>query len=191
MKLGSKENPYNYSDYESMVANHTWTGGWVIDSNTSAICYITSSGNVEADQDGDVLGSIDNPFSHVAYTEMYAAETWPGGYVLDLDNITRYYHRYYGSSGCGCETGCGCGCGCGNLILRAGNFTFNKGYNGTTKQFSISWGDGTFSGSTYPDVTVLVDNVSISAAWSREYSVRINYSYWPVFYYEIPDMYRH
>lgn len=186
MKLGSKENPYNYSVYESMVANQTWTGGWVRDSSTSEVYYITSSGSVEHYQNGYVLGSIDNPFSHVAYTEMYAAETWPGGYVLDPDNIARYYHRYYGSSGCGCETGCGCGCGCG-----CGNINALREGSANVSNYSISWGNGTFTATSKPSIVVRKGGVSIPADWSLDYQIRINYGSNPVFYFNIPDQYRY
>ena len=202
MKLGSKENPYNYSDYESMVANHTWTGGWVRDTH-NLLCYITSSGNVESNQNGDVLGSIDNPFSHEAYTEMYAAETWPGGYVLDSDNIARYYHRYYGSSGCGCETGCGCGCSNGGRLTE-GSATFRPSGYGVGWSILVEWGSGVFSGQDKPSVKAALTisgstAIGLKASWGNSYRVNIsgtiktNYgeTHKISTEYVIPENYRH
>ena len=72
--LGSKDRPYLFDNYQSMVQQEQWHGGWVINLSDMLV-YITANLSIEQDNENGVLGRFDNPFSVTAYGEMMSAMT--------------------------------------------------------------------------------------------------------------------
>lgn len=106
---GTQNNPYSVSEYQDLLENNLWEGGWVVIDAKNI--YITKKGNQEKDLGSLRLGSVNNPFSEDAYTEMHSKEQWPGGYVLFIGDTEPTYMR---SSEEELAASCGCGCGCGS-----------------------------------------------------------------------------
>lgn len=183
--LGSKDRPYLFDNYQSMVQQEQWHGGWVINLSDMLV-YITANLSIEQDNENGVLGRFDNPFSVTAYGEMMSAMTWPGGYVQHGGGWeTIEYHRSYeeqnSASGCGCGCGCGsgAGCGCGGGYLRAGNGSFRPMGFGVGFNIVVEWEEGSFSGSNQPAVSAALQIVeqqqalSLSASWDGSFRVKI------------------
>ena len=51
---GTKGNPYTKAEYDKMVTDSSWIGGWV--RKDEVTMYITTRGNVEQDVGGRTLG---------------------------------------------------------------------------------------------------------------------------------------
>lgn len=113
---GTREVPYTKAEYDKMVVDSSWIGGWV-DRGDKTV-YITARGSVEQDIGTRTLGSKENPFSDQAYYEMDVREEFVGGYVR-FEGVDEPLYRYPSGetesdgSGCGSALGCGCGCGVG------------------------------------------------------------------------------
>ena len=205
---GTQNNPYSVSEYQDLLENHLWEGGWVV--ITAQNIYITKKGNQEKDLGGLRLGSVNNPFSEDAYTEMHSKEQWPGGYVLFIGNTEPTYMRSTESemaASCGCgstsgstsdsTSGSGSGLGCG---LTAGKERFRPIGWDVMCEIEVEWGDGTFDlGQTpfvratlvdYNNSPFVEDGSPIVTSWDGNYHVKIMYGTFPTIYYEIPNFYR-
>lgn len=209
--IGSKGNPYTYSDYNMKWQNNSWLGGWVRLENENLV-YITNNGSIEQDNVNGYLGSFENPFSLIAYNEMMAAKTWQGGHVLH-ENVVEYHFSYdeqmnaSGSGsvdgsidGSGSEIGFGSGSGSGSSIVLEANVGLNIGI----MSFLLSWTYGDTSTSelscnslenNYPDWISCVSVDSLS--WQCAYTIHIVVSYISYevkrtreFDYIIPEIYR-
>lgn len=213
--IGSFSNPYLYSDYQTMSNNGTWNGGWVIrdpGSNNERKSYITADGCEENDSPEGILGSQQNPFSYVAYSEMISHGTWTGGWILNNNDCEYMPAQGEGGEGCGCGCGCGegCGCGCGNRYLREGQGSFRPTGWGVGLAIVVAWGSGYFSALNQPSVNaafyIATNNVGLplNASWDGDYRVKItgainlvdeNGTVLNTFniseYYNIPDSYYH
>ena len=80
--IGSKKNPYSYSNYNQLAANNDWDGGWTIYSD-GLLYYIS---RIHDRYLATTYGRRNNPFTEALYDEIKGNNVWPGGY------------RYYGQN---------------------------------------------------------------------------------------------
>lgn len=95
--IGSRNNPYSYSEYVMNSGNGTWSCGWVQDNGV--LVYISHQ-NLRYTGKGE----YSNPFPQEVYTEMANHEFWIGGWVQYssgknyCDKNNTFYNNNYGSS---------------------------------------------------------------------------------------------
>lgn len=188
---GTREVPFTKAEYDKLVNDSSWTGGWVSRDNTTV--YITCQGKVEQDVNGCALGSKENPFSEQAYCEMNSRDEFVGGCVQFL-GVDEPSYRYPSgvsepegsgcgsASGCGCGSGCGSGCGCGS-----GRGRLTPG----SEVIALPGGDCiTVSWNDDGKVTVLGPNgEKISDVEGDGYDIMIQYGGFHI-RYTIPEFYR-
>ena len=156
---GTQNNPYSMSEYQDLLENNLWEGGWVVISAQNI--YITKKGNQEKDLGGLRLGSVNNPFSEDAYTEMHSKDQWPGGYVLFIGVTEPTYMR---SSEEELAASCGCGCGCGSG-------------SGSGSEWGSGSGSGSGSNDAYIEAgSIVIDTLHFRAdvKWSAGSTIKGN-----------------
>lgn len=179
---GTREVPFTKAEYDKLVNDSSWTGGWVSRDNTTV--YITCQGKVEQDVGWCTLGSKENPFSDQAYYEMAAREEFVGGYVLFVGVDEPSYRYPSGASepegsGCGSASGCGCGSGSGSAYIEAGSTVID------TEHFraDVKWSAGaTVKGNVdmsrleVPAMEKTDENISvvkIEISWDAAYTIKL------------------
>lgn len=199
--IGSFSNPYLYSDYQTMSNDGTWNGGWVIrdpGSNNERKSYITADGCEENDSPEGILGSQQNPFSYVAYSEMISHGTWTGGWILNNNDC-----EYMPAQGEGGE-GCGCGCGCGSIYGYGNILGGNDHMVMHLIEFDFTWEDGTATNGVEVHIgaklyDASIDSVSVKWTWNGNYTILFSVSYRHIAKntrntmessYHIPEFYR-
>lgn len=189
---GQSANPFTEYEYDYKLNQEmNWPGGWVVNSCLS-IRYIDA---YNEQGESFSLGKQRNPYYDVEFNYLYATNDWHGGWV-EYESGGKVYINAQGeededpaASGSGCGSGCGSGSGSGSGGLRAGSDQLSLTYNNHTILVCFSWGDGNFHTGPMPSVSVSVNGQSIQADWSGEYTIRFNYSNWPVMYYHIYNQY--
>ncbi len=109
---GTDTDPYTQQEFETIVQNGNWTGGWVLglEEKNGELSYTAytggtdlTSGYIESYNGKTQIpeiqgcGNINHPYTEKQFNKMFESGTWNGGFVQDMgyvmDDCTSYSYN--------------------------------------------------------------------------------------------------